>query len=158
MYRQIDKDTGMLAGYLSNDPEERRDRNGQRMIVLSVAYDSLRVYESDGHRHNTVFKMPVVVMGDYTSYARLMSKGDCIFAIGQRRVEAPRGHTTNPLIVEKRHFGVLIGTGTSKAFEIEAEAHMNNEVVQRIKGARKQNKKKEDLSDDKFSEIQGDLY
>ena len=160
MFWQLDKDTGMLVGYLGSDPDERKDRNGKRMVVLDVCYNAIRVPCEDGHRHNTVLHMPCVVFGEYTSYARTLSKGDCILAVGERPLEPPRGYTTNPIMVGKRKFGFIGGTGIQRAWTEEQAAYEKNEAVKAVKSAGRGRKKKQkiDISDDKFSEISGEWY
>lgn len=157
MFIQLDKDTGMLIGYLGSDPEERKDRTGKRMVVLDVCYNAMRVPQPDGHRHNTVFHMPCIVFGEYTSYARTLSKGDCVLAIGDRPLEPPRGYVTNPMLVGKRKFGFIGGTGIQRAWTEEKETYEKNETVKKIKKSTGK-KRKEVVEDDKFDEINGDWY
>ena len=158
MFWQLDKDNGLLTGYLAEDPSERRDRTGKRMIVLDVCYDAERIPYADGHRHNTIRRMPVVVFGEYTSYARTLVKGDCVIAIGERPLKPPRGYTTNPMMVGKKSFGFIGGTGITRAWKSELDQYRENEIVQEIKGKKRNNKKQIKESADKFDEITGDEW
>ena len=157
MFWQLDADHGILSGYLTAEPSERKDRNGKRMIVLEVAFDSIRKPCADGHRHVTNIKMPVVVFGEYTSKARLMSKGDGVLCVGERPLEPPRGYTTNPMMIDKRRFGVLLGTESTKTWMEEAAAYERNEAVKAINATSKRRKQQSE-DNDNFSEIDGDLY
>lgn len=159
MFWQLDADHGMLAGYLTAEPNERKDRNGKRMIVLEVAFDCIRKPCADGHRHVTNIKMPVVVFGEYTSKARLMSKGDGVLCVGERPLEPPRGYTTNPMMIDKRRFGVLLGTESTKTWMEELAAYERNEAVKTLNAAAKKKRKKTPANDnDNFSEIDGDQW
>ena len=158
MYWQLDKDSGMLVGYLGSDPDERRDKTGKRMIVLDVCYNAIREPCADGHRHNRVLHMPCVVFGEYTSYARTLSKGDCVLAIGDRPLEPPRGYTTNPMMVGKRRFGFIGGTGIQRTWLEEQAAFEKNEIVKKVKATKTKSKAPLYNEDDKYEEIDGDLY
>ena len=155
MYIQLDSNNGALVGYLKEDPDERRDNDGNRMVVLDVYFDAAREIH-DGRRRNEFYRMPVVVFGEYTSYARTLSKGDCIFAVGRRKLEKPRGFATNPLMVSKRNFGFIGGTGITRAWLSEMDAYKRNEAAKIMKGAKQKKKNTED--NDKFTDIKGDWY
>lgn len=155
MYRQIDSENGMLVGYLNEYPDERFDNKGNRMVVLNVCYDASREF-TDGHRHNEIYRMPVVVFGEYTSYARTLTKGDCIIAFGRRKLEPPRGFKTNPLMVSKRNFGFIGGTGITRAWKSELDAYQKNLAAQQVEKPRRGKKKQAD--EDKFTEIQKDWW
>ena len=154
MFWQIDEDYGLLSGYLGSEPSERRDKNGKRMIVLDVCYNSARLRQANGSRHNTVFHIPVVVFGEYASYARTLVKGDCILAVGAHPLKPPRGYTTNPLMVGKRNFGFIGGTGITRAWTSELDTYQKNEAFRRAGKP----KMIEENDDDKFDEINGDEY
>lgn len=159
MYWQLDADNGMLAGYLAKDPDERRDRNGKRMVVLEISYNAMRVPQANGRRHNTIFKMPVVVYGEYVSDARLLKKGDAILAVGERPLEPPHGYTTNPMQIGKRNFGVLMHSQTTRVFAEEAAMFEKNELTKELNKTTKGKKRKIEEDDDKgFTEIKGDWY
>ena len=155
MYKQLDRDNGLLVGYLKEFPDERVDNKGDRMVVLDVYYDAARELK-EGHRRNEYFRMPVVVFGDYTSYARTLSKGDCIIAVGRRRVEPPRGFKTNPLMVSKRNFGFIGGTGITRAWKSELDAYQKNLAAEQVEKPKRGRKKQTD--EDKFTEIQKDWW
>lgn len=155
MYIQLDSNNGALVGYLKEDPDERRDNDGNRMVVLDVYFDAAREIH-DGRRHNEFYRMPVVVFGEYTSYARTLSKGDCIIAVGRRKLEPPKGFRTNPLMVSKRNFGFIGGTGITRAWLSEMDAYKRNEAAKIMKGAKQKKKNTED--NDKFTDIKGDWY
>lgn len=158
MYIQLDPNNGMLVGYLKEYPSERYDAKGNRMIVLNVYYDAARELK-DGHRKNEYYHMPVVVFGEYASYARTLTIGDCVIAVGRRKVEPPRGFHTNPMMVSKRNFGFIGGTGITRAWRSELEAYKQNEAVKQIEQIKpKRGKKKQDSDNDKFTDIKGDWY
>jgi hypothetical protein len=159
-YIQLDADTGALIGYLGDDPIERADKKGRRYIVLDVCYNAIRVPQSDGHRHSTILHMPCCVFAEYSSYARLLKKGDGILAVGERPVEPPRGYVANPICVGKRKFGFIIGSGLMRAFKEEKAIYEKNQATKALNETKGRRKKKAetDLSDDKFDEINGDLY
>jgi hypothetical protein len=158
MYIQLDRNNGALVGYLKEDPDERFDNKGDRMVVLDVYFDAAREIK-DGHRRNEYYRMPVVVFGEYTSYARTLCKGDCIIAIGRRKLEKPRGFTTNPLMVSKRNFGFIGGTGITRAWLSELDAYQKNEAARRLEQIKpKRGKKKAQEDNDKFTDIKGDWY
>lgn len=159
MFWQLDSENGMLVGYLGSDPDERTDKTGKRMIVLDVCYNAIRVPCADGHRHNTILHMPCVVFGEYTSYARTLSKGDCILAVGERPLEPPRGYVANPIMVGKRKFGFIGGTGIQRTWTEEKTAYERNESVRAINEIRGKGKRKKQVDEvDKFDEIDGDSY
>lgn len=158
MYWQLDSKHGAVCGYLIDDPKESVTKDGRRCVTLKVAYENHRAASDDGHRHNKTLHMSVCVFGEYASYARLMSEGDCVLAIGARKLNPPRGMTVNPMSVDKRTFGIILGTGTTNAFEVEVQSYVQDKVGQRIKKSKRQNKKTEDVSNDVFKEINGDMY
>lgn len=161
MFWQLDADYGLLAGYLSKDPEVRHNVKGERYVVLEVSYNAIRVPQPNGKRHNTVLKMPVCVYGEYTSDARLLQKGDCVLAVGERPLEPPRGYTTNPMMIGKRNFGVLMHSQTTRAFMLEAAAYQHNEAVKQLNETAKRGRRKQQPVEDEdkgFSEIKGDDY
>lgn len=158
MYIQLDKTHGVLVGYLNKDPDLRHDKTGKRMVVLDVCYDAFRGRDEDDHRHNTIIRMPCVVYDEYTSYARTLQKGDCIIAVGERRLEPPKGFTTNPITVGKRRFGFIGGTGITRAWTSELEAYQKNQIVKELKKSKRQGKKQVNTETDKFSEIKSDWY
>ncbi len=155
MYLQLDQNNGMLVGYLKEYPDERYDSNGNRMVVLDVYYGASRELV-DGSRRSQYYHMPVVVFGEYVSYARTLTKGDCVIAVGHRKVEPPRGFVTNPLMVSKRNFGFIGGTGITRAWMSELDAFQKNEAAKKIgKPTRKKGKA---ADEDKFTEIQKDWW
>ena len=160
MFWQLDADNGMLVGYLGSDPDERTDKTGKRFIVLDVCYNAMRIPQPDGRRHNTIFHMPVCVFGEYSSYARTLQKGDCVIAIGERPLEPPRGYVANPVCVGKRKFGFIGGTGITRTWMEEKSMYEKNQTTKSLNETKGRRKKKAetDLSDDKFDEINGDLY
>lgn len=155
MYIQLDQNNGMLVGYLKEYPSERYDAKGNRMVVLNVCYDAARKLK-DGHRKNEHYHMPVVVFGEYASYARTLTIGDCVIAIGRRKVEPPRGFVTNPIMVSKRNFGFIGGTGITRAWVSELDAFQKNEAVKNAE--RPKRRKTKSADEDKFTEIQKDWW
>lgn len=155
MFQQFDDYHGFLVGYLYADPKDSKDKTGKRVVVLDVAYGSTR---DEYSKRRTILRMPCVIFDEYTSYARTLKKGDCVIAFGDRRPEPPRGFKMNPMMVGKKHFGFIGGTGITRAWKTEAEAFTKNQIVHELKQAKRQTKKQSNTESDKFTEIKSDLY
>lgn len=153
---QFDKDNALVSGYLYADPTQTYDKNGERMVVLDVVYDRMHHRNPEGARRSRLLRLPVIVFGEYSSYARTLVKGDCVICIGHRPIEPPKGYDANPMLVGKFWFGFVGGTGITRAWRSEADTSMKNKVARSIKAAKSEQKRKS--SDDKFSEIRSDWY
>lgn len=154
MLYQLDKDIALVSGYLHTAPRESYDRAGERMICLNVAYDRMNHRRPQGESRSKILRLPIIVLGEYTSYARTLQKGDCVLCIGYRPIEIPKGYTVNSMLVGKNSFGFIGGTGITRAWTSEADAYTKNKVARAAKAAKKTDKQDDDI----FGEIRGDWY
>lgn len=153
MLFQIDKHNAIIAGTIVQDPTEGKDKKGNRMVRLIVAYGYVR--EGNGFVR---LELPVIVSGYYTSYARLAVKGDCLLAVGKKEI-LPDGQKENTLFVSRYQCAYINIVGTMRTFREEeglAEANAANAELKKKRGRPKKQKPEKDL--DEFTEIRGDWY
>ena len=156
MLYQFDNDNALVVGYLDREPTKTHDKNGERMVVIEVVYDKMHHRNPTGARRSRLLRLPVIIFGEYSSYASTLVKGDCVLCVGHRPLEPPKGYDANPMLVGKYYFGFVGGTGITRAFREEVDTYTKNKVTRAINVARENQKKRSD--EDKFGEIRGDWY